>query len=124
MVSVLILGLVLILAMASGSQTGAARAGTLGQGTEPQTGINPPHPFDLEPIPNPSSAKAAISATVWFRDVAVELNAAAPGYGSGVAWGDYEGGLSLYVANQGACRPNRLLRNDVWIYWPLVRRDS
>jgi uncharacterized repeat protein (TIGR01451 family) len=100
--SMLILGLVLILAMASGSETDAAGS---------------PHAPDLAPIPNSLGAQATINATAWFTDVAVEMNAAAPGYGTGVAWGDYDGDgdLDLYVVNLGAGgggQANVLLRND------------
>ena len=102
LVSVLLLGLVLMLAMAPGSQIGAARS---------------PHLLDLEPIPSSPTTQATISATVWFTDVAVEMNATASGYGTGVAWGDYDGDsdLDLYVVNLGSGgggQANVLLRND------------
>lgn len=52
-----------------------------------------------------------------FTDVAAEMGAGAPGYGTGVAWGDYDGDgdLDLYVVNLGpggAGQANVLLRND------------
>ena len=62
-------------------------------------------------------ASPAITWTPWFSDVSAEMNATAPGYGTGVAWGDYDGDgdLDLYVVNLGAGgagQANVLLRND------------
>ena len=52
-----------------------------------------------------------------FADVAPEMGAGAPGYGTAVAWGDYDadGDQDLYVVNLGpggAGQANVLLRND------------
>ncbi|MBN1137713.1 MAG: CRTAC1 family protein [Anaerolineae bacterium] len=56
-----------------------------------------------------------------FTDVAAEVNATAPGYGAGAAWGDYDGDgdQDLYVVNLGpggAGQANVLLRNDGAIF--------
>ncbi len=52
-----------------------------------------------------------------FTDVTAEMGAGAPGYGTAVAWGDYDGDgdQDLYVVNLGpggAGQANVLLRND------------
>ncbi len=61
-----------------------------------------------------------------FEDVAEAVSAAVPGYGTGVAWGDYDGDgdEDLYVVGLGAAgagEANVLLRNDCGKFTDVTR---
>jgi uncharacterized repeat protein (TIGR01451 family) len=70
------------------------------------------------PLPLPlTAASSQLTQTPVFTDVASAMNADAPGYGTAVAWGDYDndGDEDLYVVNLGpggGGQANVLLRND------------
>ncbi len=89
-----------------GGQVPGAEAGNLAQGPGPRS-VTAPMP----------DMAAAATWVVTFTDVAAEMNAAAPGCGTAVAWGDYDddGDPDLYIVNLGpggGGQANVLLRND------------
>ena len=85
-------------------------------GTLPLSAASRPNPSPDADLPSRSAQKVP-AALPTFTDVAGPMNAAAPGYGTSVAWGDYDndGDLDLYVVNLGpggGGQANVLLRND------------